>query len=83
MMRDQHGHQLPAWMDRVLEDDLPALHSLVNGLLRDLHAVTAGLSTSWSSGQVEGHVTRVKLLKRMGFGRANLDLLRIRILHSP
>ncbi|MER5227784.1 ISL3 family transposase [Streptomyces flaveus] len=58
-------------------------HSTVNGMKRDLDAVTAGLSTPWSSGQVEGHVTRAKLLKRMGFGRANLDLLRRRILHSP
>jgi transposase len=83
MMRDLRGDDLPAWMDRVLADDLPALHSLVNGMKRDLNAVTAGLSTHWSSGQVEGHVTRAKLLKRMGFGRANLDLLRSRILHSP
>ncbi|MGW2081570.1 transposase [Streptomyces sp. NPDC001939] len=80
MMRDLHGDQLPAWMDRVTQDELPALHSLVNGLRRDLDAVTAALSSPWSSGQVEGHVTRVKLLKRMGFGRANLDLLRRRIL---
>jgi transposase len=80
MMHDLRGDDLPAWMDRVLADDLPALHSLVNGLKRDLDAVTAGLSTHWSSGQVEGHVTRAKLLKRMGFGRANFDLLRRRIL---
>ncbi|MFD4956808.1 ISL3 family transposase [Streptomyces sp. NPDC058451] len=80
MMRDLRGDQLPAWMERVIADDLPALHSLVNGMKRDLDAVTAGLSTPWSSGQVEGHVTRVKLLKRMGYGRANLDLLRRRIL---
>ncbi|MDT0468456.1 transposase [Streptomyces gibsoniae] len=83
MMRDLRGDDLPAWMERVLADDLPALHSLVNGMKRDLDAVTAGLSTPWTSGQVEGHVTRAKLLKRMGFGRANLDLLRRRILHSP
>lgn len=79
-MRDLRGDQLPAWMDRVTQDELPALHSLVNGLRRDLGAVTAALSSPWSSGQVEGHATRVKLLKRMGFGRANLDLLRRRIL---
>ncbi|MEV0416005.1 hypothetical protein AB0I68_35925 [Streptomyces sp. NPDC050448] len=45
MMRDLRGDQLPAWMDRVLADHLPALHSLVNGLSRDIDAVTAGLST--------------------------------------
>ncbi len=83
MMRELRGDQLPAWMERVLADDLPALHSLINGLSRDLDAVTAGLSTPWSSGQVEGQVTRTKLLKRQGFGRANLDFLRKRILLTP
>ncbi|MFE0646299.1 ISL3 family transposase [Streptomyces sp. NPDC058877] len=83
MMRDLRGDQLPAWMERVLADDLPALHSLVTGLSRDIDAVTAGLSTPWSSGQVEGQVTRTKLLKRQGYGRANLDFLRKRVLLTP
>ncbi|MEV8099678.1 ISL3 family transposase [Streptomyces sp. TLI_235] len=83
MMRDLRGDQLLSWMERVLADDLPALHSLVNGLSRDIDAVTAGLSTSWSSGQVEGHVTRTKLFKRQGYGRANLDFLRKRVLLTP
>ncbi|MGW8889242.1 transposase [Streptomyces sp. NPDC055749] len=80
---DLRSDLLPTWMDSVLADDLPALHTLVNGLRRDYAAVAAALSPSWSSGQVEGHVTRAKLLKRMGFGRANLDLLGRRVLHSP
>lgn len=83
MMRDLRGSQLSSWMERVLADDLPFLRTLVNGLRRDLDAVTAALTTPWNSGQVEGQVTRVKLLKRMGFGRASLTLLRKRILHSP
>jgi transposase len=83
MMRDHRSDLLPAWPDRVLADDLHTLHSLLNGLRRDIDAVTAAFSTSCSSGQVEGPVTRVKLLKRMGFGRANLDVLRRRVLHSP
>ncbi|MFE6848735.1 hypothetical protein [Streptomyces sp. NPDC057686] len=58
MLRDLTGTNLPDWMNRVLDDDLPAFHTLVTGLRRDLDAVVAGLSTSWSSGQVEGHVTR-------------------------
>ncbi|AWZ10115.1 MULTISPECIES: transposase [unclassified Streptomyces] len=60
---------------------MPALHSLVNGLRRDQDAVIAGLSSPWSSGQVEGQNTRVKFIKRAGYGRANFDLLRKRILH--
>lgn len=66
MLHDRRSDLLPDWIMRVLADDLPALHSLVTGLRRDQDAVVAGLSSSWSSGQVEGHVTRIKLLKRKG-----------------
>jgi transposase len=34
----------------------------------------------WSSGAVEGHVNRIKMLKRQMFGRAKPHLLRKRIL---
>jgi len=35
-----------------------------------------------SNGITEGHVNRLKFLKRQMFGRANLDLLRIKVLHA-
>jgi transposase len=75
MMGKLHGDQLEAWMTAVAADDLPALHSMLIGLRRDLAAVTAGLTLPWSSGVVEGHVNRIKMLKRQMFGRANFDLL--------
>lgn len=43
-------------------------------LRRDQDAVTNGLSLPYSSGQVEGTVTKIKYLKRQMFGRANFDL---------
>jgi len=49
-------------------------------LQRDLAAVINGLTLPWSSGAVEGHVNRVKMLKRQMYGRAKFDLLRRRIL---
>jgi transposase len=82
MMRDLRGDRLEDWMRRVQNDNLPALHSFVTGIKRDHDAVLNGLTLSWSSGAVEGAVTRIKLLKRMGYGRANLDLLRSRVLHD-
>jgi transposase len=80
MMRDLRGDRLDDWMRRVQADDLPALHSFVTGVKRDHDAVVNGLTMSWNSGPVEGAVTRIKLLKRMGYGRAKLDLLRSRVL---
>jgi transposase len=80
MMRELGGELLTSWMHAVETDDLPALHTLVTGLRRDHAAVTAGLTLPYSSGAVEGQVNRIKALKRAMYGRANLDLLRQRIL---
>lgn len=80
MLTNLTGQDLPAWIEQVRQDDLPHLRQFAEGLTTDLDAVTAGLTTSWSSGQVEGQNTRAKLVKRLGYGRANFDLLRKRIL---
>ncbi|UVS79427.1 Transposase [Actinokineospora sp. UTMC 2448] len=75
------GADLPAWISTAKQTAIKELRSFVSGLERDLDAVTAGLTQPWSSGAVEGQVNRIKMLKRQMFGRANLDLLRIRVLH--
>ncbi|MFC9434756.1 ISL3 family transposase [Nocardia sp. NPDC057030] len=82
IMTERRGRELEQWMTGVVADNHPALHSFVRGLRSDQDAVTAGLTTRWSSGTVEGHVNRIKMLKRQMFGRANPDLLRKRILLS-
>ncbi|MFZ4139063.1 transposase [Streptomyces koyangensis] len=63
--------------------DLPSLHTLAAGIDRDRDAVTAGLTLPWNSGVVEGHVNRIKMLKRQMFGRAGFALLRKRVLLAP
>ncbi|MPY85962.1 MAG: hypothetical protein GEV00_22495 [Actinophytocola sp.] len=80
MIRDLRGDLLPEWIDRVHADNLPALHSFITGLHHDLDAVTAGLTLEPSNGRTEGTVNRIKAIKRGMFGRANLDLLKKRIL---
>jgi transposase/DNA-binding CsgD family transcriptional regulator len=82
MMTGRHGERLPAWIAAADLDDLPHLHSFTRGIHRDQAAVVNGLTLAHSSGAVEGNVCRVKALKRQMFGRANLDLLRKRILLS-
>ena len=80
IMAQRRGPELPAWLEAVEADDLPELRSLAAGMRRDLSAVINGLTLEHSSGAVEGNVTRVKRLKRDGYGRANFDLLRAQIL---
>jgi transposase len=70
-------HDLPQWISGARAVGLPGLSSFAKGLEQDLDAVTAGLTTRWNSGPVEGRVNRIKMIKRQMFGRAGLPLLRI------
>ncbi|WSN71400.1 transposase [Streptomyces sp. NBC_01361] len=80
ILTERQGQRLPEWLDAVRQDDLPGLHTLAAGIDRDRDAVVAGLTLPWSSGVVEGHVNRIKMLKRQMFGRAGFGLLRKRVL---
>ena len=53
-----------------------------NGLSMDLKAVKNGINLPWSNGAVEGHVNRIKSIKRQMYGRAGFDLLRKKIILS-
>jgi transposase len=50
------------------------------GIETNQAAVRAAIIEPWSSGQVEGRVNRLKLVKRQMYGRANLDLLKARLM---
>ena len=84
MMTHRSGEQeLEGWLAAVEADDQPHLRSFATGIRRDLHAVTAGLTLPYSSGAVEGNVTRIKMLKRQMYGRASFALLRKRVILHP
>ncbi|MEV8038936.1 transposase [Streptomyces sp. NPDC086182] len=74
------GATLPNWIGAVEAGQLPSVTDFALHLLRDLDAVTAGLTLEWSSGSVEGAVNRIKKIKRQLYGRAGFELLRKMIL---
>jgi len=82
LVRTRQGTQLDSWLSKVEASAIPELQCFANGLERDKAAVLAGLTLVHSNGQVEGQVTRIKLIKRMMFGRAGFPLLRQRVLHT-
>lgn len=83
MLRTHTGEEkLDGWLEAVKKSPLTDLQSFVTGIYQDKPAWTAGLSLTWSNGQTEGQITRLKLIKRQGYGRARFDLLRLRVLHA-
>jgi transposase len=80
MLRERQGARLDAWLAQVEEQEVTELKNFARGLQKDYDALKAGLTLEWSNGQVEGHVHRLKLLKRQSYGRAGFQTLRKRVL---
>jgi transposase len=80
MLCHRRGRHLEAWVGRAEASSVPELRGFAAGLRKDWAAVTAGLTLPYSSGAVEGHVNRIKMIKRQMYGRAKPDLLRKRVL---
>jgi transposase len=82
-LRERRSLDLESWLNDVTASGIDSLLRFAGGLRQDLAAVTAAFTSQWSNGQVEGQVNRLKLIKRQMYGRANFDLLRLRVLFQP
>jgi len=80
MMRTHDEQALTDWLTAAETSDLREFRDFAAGIRRDYPAVEAAVTSPWSSGQVEGQVTRLKLVKRSMYGRAGFPLLRQRFL---
>jgi transposase len=82
MLRERTGQHLEQWLTEAQENGLPEFEPFITGVQKDKDAVLAGLTLPWSNGPLEGHVNRLKLIKRSMYGRAEFDLLKRRVLHQ-
>jgi transposase len=79
MIRQRDAAAWPKWKDSAKSS---LLASFAKHLCHDEAALLAALQQPWSNGPVEGHVHRLKLIKRSMYGRAKFDLLRLRVVNT-
>ena len=82
LIRERQADVLPAWLEQAEQCAVPVMRGFAASLRQDYAAVAAAMEQVWSNGQVEGQITRLKLIKRQMYGRAKLDLLKARLLHA-
>jgi transposase len=82
MVRKRQPERLDDWLRTASASGIAEFQRLATGIDHDKAAVAAALSERWSNGQTEGQVLRLKLIKRQGYGRAKVDLLRKRVLRA-
>jgi transposase len=83
IVRQRKAAEFDDWLAQAKASNVPELQRFAASLRCDYDAVRAALTLPWSNGQVEGQVNRLKLVKRLMYGRAKFDLLRLRALWKP
>jgi hypothetical protein len=83
MVSEQRSEELDAWLIAAESSEVAEMENFARALRRNHEAVVAAVEHEWSTGQVEGQINRVKLIKRQMYGRASFDLLHQRILGPP
>lgn len=81
MQAERREADVDSWLTQAEHSGLPEFKKLAKGMRQDYAAVKAAFASEWSNGQVEAQVNCLKLQKRLVFGRAKFDLLRLRVLH--
>ena len=77
MIRKRAAAELAAWLTRARSS---LVASFATGIMKDEAAVIAALNLSWSNGQTEGQITKLKLVKRQMYGRGKIDMLQARMI---
>jgi transposase len=78
IVRERDHAKFDSWIEKAQKTELGGF---VDCIKQDHDIIDAALRLPWSNGPVEGHVNRIKAIKRQMYGRANFDLLRRRVLH--
>jgi transposase len=82
LIRKRSTETLGEWLIRGEASSDPDLRRFAEGIRRDEACVQAAVTERWSNGPVEGHVNRLKTIKRQMYGRAGFVLLRARVLNA-
>lgn len=82
LVRQRQPELFDRWLERCARAAAVELQNFAFGMRREEEAIRAALSEPWSTGPVEGQITRLKSIKRQMYGRASFEVLRIRVLNA-
>ena len=83
LLRAGSRRKLDRWIKDAQQSGIYAMQRFARTLRQDIGAVRNAVTVSWSNGPTEGHINRLKTLKRAMYGRAGVELLRARVLPPP
>lgn len=76
----QKSNELDAWITQAISLNIEEIDTYVNGLLSDIDAVKNAIQYKYNNGLAEGSVNKIKLTKRIMYGRNSFHLLKAKLL---
>ena len=80
VMFSQKPEKLDLWIKSAKKYDIPELQSFMEGICNDIEAVKNGIAYSYNNGLAEGSVNKIKVIKRIMYGRNSFTLLKAKVL---
>ena len=80
-MFSKKSDEILIWIQNACKmQNISELQSYVEGISSDLDAVKNAIQYDYNNGLAEGSVTKIKLIKRVMYGRNSFQLLRAKVL---
>lgn len=76
----QKAEKLDGWIESAQKYDIPELQTFLEGLTRDIKAIKNSITYSYNNGLAEGSVNKIKVIKRIVYGRNSFNLLKSKVL---
>jgi len=70
----------PAWLKKAQDLQIREIYSFVDGVKRDYEAVYNAIKFDYGNGLAEGKVNKLKLIKRIMYGRCHFSTLKNKVL---
>jgi putative NADH-flavin reductase len=80
ILSDKNVHALQPWLARTRNENISEINSFVEGVTRDFDAVINAVKFDYSNGLAEGKINKLKLVKRIMYGRCRFSTLRTKVL---
>ena len=80
IMFSKKSEELDICIKNTREYKIAEINSFLNGIERDLDAVKNGVKYEYNNGLAEGSVNKIKLIKRVMYGRCSFNLLKQKVL---
>lgn len=81
LIKDKSANSLDGWINKASKLNISEINSSINGILRDVDAIKNAIIYDYNNGLAEGSVNKLKVIKRIMYGRCSFELLKNKVLN--